>query len=97
MSIDPSALNPYERQIFEAMVEQKQMKESMGMFSRVLETCFTSCVTEFTTSALTPGEDKCVDRCIDKFMKHSERISQRFQEFNMLLEQRQMQSAAANL
>ncbi|KAF5092540.1 hypothetical protein D0Z00_004533 [Geotrichum galactomycetum] len=72
-------LNSREQQEFQQLVERKQMKDFMR--------CFSDCVNDFTSNTLTTREDTCVMRCAEKFLKHSERVGQRFQEQNAALMQ----------
>lgn len=83
-------LNAKEQQEFQQIVEQKQMKDFMRLYSNLVEKCFSDCVNDFTSNKLTTKEDTCIMRCAEKFLKHSERVGQRFQEQNAALTQ-QMQ------
>ncbi|GMM37204.1 protein transporter [Saccharomycopsis crataegensis] len=78
-------LNGREQQEFQKLVEQKQMKDFMRLYSDLVQRCFTDCVSDFTTKTLTSREEGCVLKCTEKFLKHSERVGARFQEQNELL------------
>ncbi len=83
-------LNPREQQEFQSLIEQKQMKDFMRLYSGLVQRCFTDCVNDFTSKTLTSKEDSCIAKCAEKFLKHSERVGQRFQEqkyviFNLLI------------
>ncbi|CDR46612.1 CYFA0S24e01112g1_1 [Cyberlindnera fabianii] len=80
-------LNQREQQQFQALVEQKQMKDFMRLYSNLVERCFTDCVNDFTSQKLTSKEEGCILKCSEKFLKHSERVGQRFQEQNAALTQ----------
>ena len=80
-------LNPREQQEFAKVVERKQMKDFMRMYSTLVERCFNDCVNDFTSQSLTSKEEGCVLKCSEKFFKHSERVGQRFQELNARLMQ----------
>lgn len=80
-------LNQREQAEFQKLVEQKQMKDFMRLYSNLVERCFSDCVNDFTSSKLTSKEETCVLKCSEKFLKHSERVGQRFQEQNALLTQ----------
>ncbi|CAI4951606.1 CFC_HP_G0064930.mRNA.1.CDS.1 [Saccharomyces cerevisiae] len=54
------ALNSKEQQEFQKVVEQKQMKDFMRLYSNLVERCFTDCVNDFTTSKLTNKEQTCI-------------------------------------
>lgn len=79
---DPISLNPQEQRVLQERMEKKQMKEFMGMYSRLVQNCFDSCVNDFTSRTLGSKEESCVMRCVDKHMKANERLGQRFQEQN---------------
>ena len=81
------ALNSKEQQEFQKVVEQKQMKDFMRLYSNLVERCFTDCVNDFTTSKLTNKEQTCIMKFSEKFLKHRERVGQRFQEQNAALGQ----------
>lgn len=80
-------LNGKEQQEFQRIVEQKQMKDFMRLYSNLVERCFSDCVNDFTSAKLTSKEQSCIMKCSEKFLKHSERVGQRFQEQNAALNQ----------
>lgn len=73
-------LNVKEQQEFQQVVEQKQMKDFMRLYSNLVSRCFDDCVNDFTSANLTAKESSCISKCSEKFLKHSERVGQRFQE-----------------
>lgn len=73
-------LNVKEQQEFQQIVEQKQMKDFMNLYSNLVSRCFDDCVNDFTSANLTSKESSCISKCSEKFLKHSERVGQRFQE-----------------
>lgn len=73
-------LNVKEQQEFQQIVEQKQMKDFMNLYSNLVSRCFDDCVNDFTSNSLTSKETSCIAKCSEKFLKHSERVGQRFQE-----------------
>ncbi|KAM9916169.1 hypothetical protein OXX59_010190, partial [Metschnikowia pulcherrima] len=73
-------LNVKEQQEFQQVVEQKQMKDFMRLYSNLVSRCFDDCVNDFTSANLTTKESSCIFKCSEKFLKHSERVGQRFQE-----------------
>lgn len=81
------ALNNKEQQEFQKIVEQKQMKDFMRLYSNLVEKCFSDCVEDFTSSKLNNRELTCISKCAEKFLKHSERVGKRFQEQNALMNQ----------
>ena len=50
-----------------------------------------SCIDDFSSKALSGKETGCVSRCVQKHMSMSQRLSERFQEHNALLQQQQQQ------
>lgn len=48
------------------------------------EICFVDCVNDFTTRDVRTKEEKCALNCMEKYLKMNQRISQRFQEFQMI-------------
>ncbi|CAN6675051.1 mitochondrial import inner membrane translocase subunit Tim9p [Trichomonascus vanleenenianus] len=82
-------LNSREQQEFQQLVERKQMKDFMRLYSSLVQRCFGDCVNDFTSKSLTSKEETCILRCSEKFLKHSERVGQRFQEQNAALMQQQ--------
>ncbi|KAJ8045105.1 Mitochondrial import inner membrane translocase subunit Tim9 [Holothuria leucospilota] len=64
-------------------LEVKQLKEFLGSYNRMTELCFTDCVDDFTTRKASEAELKCTHRCLEKFLKVSQRITTRFQEYQV--------------
>lgn len=58
------------------------------LYSSLVQRCFTDCVNDFTSKALSSREESCLEKCSEKFLKHSERVGQRFQEQNAALMQK---------
>ena len=56
------------------------MKDFMNLYSNLVSRCFDDCVNDFTSNSLTSKETSCIAKCSEKFLKHSERVGQRFQE-----------------
>ncbi|CDO55595.1 similar to Saccharomyces cerevisiae YEL020W-A TIM9 Essential protein of the mitochondrial intermembrane space [Geotrichum candidum] len=82
-------LNADEQQEFQKLVERKQMKDFMHLYSNLVQKCFSDCVDNFTSKVLTSREESCIIKCSQKFLKHSEHVGKRFQEQNAALIQRQ--------
>ncbi|KAG4306319.1 hypothetical protein PORY_000307 [Pneumocystis oryctolagi] len=76
-------LNQKEQATLQGIMEVKQMKDFMKMYSNLVQKCFSDCINEFVSKSLSPKEETCVIRCANKFLKHSERVGQRFTEFNV--------------
>ncbi|KAH9442246.1 hypothetical protein Pst134EA_027961 [Puccinia striiformis f. sp. tritici] len=80
--MDASALSSQDSAQLNRLIEQKQMKDFLKLYSSLVERCFTSCCQDFTSRALSSKEESCVNNCADKFLKHSERVGSRFSEHN---------------
>ncbi|PVU87055.1 hypothetical protein BB559_006252 [Furculomyces boomerangus] len=74
-----------QEQQMQAMMEQKQMKDFMKMYSNLVSKCFDDCVSQFDDKTLTERETTCTRNCTQKFMKLNERIGARFAEENQKL------------
>ncbi|XP_029848285.2 mitochondrial import inner membrane translocase subunit Tim9-like [Ixodes scapularis] len=61
----------------------KQFKDFLVSYNKLSELCFSDCVHDFTVRHVRDKEDKCAMNCMEKYMKMNQRISQRFQEFQM--------------
>ncbi|ESO87675.1 hypothetical protein LOTGIDRAFT_127490, partial [Lottia gigantea] len=59
-------------------------KEFLTQFNKLSEACFLDCITDFTTRKVTNTEETCAFNCLEKFLKVTQRISQRFQEHQIL-------------
>ncbi|PIK62678.1 putative mitochondrial import inner membrane translocase subunit Tim9 [Apostichopus japonicus] len=64
-------------------IEVKQLKEFLGSYNRMTELCFTDCVNDFTARKPSDAEVKCSHLCLEKFLKMSQRVTNRFQEYQM--------------
>ncbi|OJJ78951.1 protein transporter TIM9 [Aspergillus glaucus CBS 516.65] len=81
------SLNATEQRELASRMERKQLKEFMGMYSKLVQRCFDDCVNDFTTRSLASREEGCVLRCVDKYLKGSARLNERFQEQNAAMMQ----------
>ena len=72
----------------------RSFKEFLSQYNKLSETCFTDCVWEFTTRKVSRGEDTCAMNCAEKYLKMNQRISTRFQEFQMLQSENAMAQMA---
>ncbi|WFD35196.1 protein transporter tim9 [Malassezia cuniculi] len=73
--MDLSSLSSSEQLAMQQIIEQKQMKDFMRLYTGLVERCFSACCNDFTSKALTNKE----------FLKHSERVGARFSEENARL------------
>ena len=73
-------------------MEEKQMKDSLAMYSALVENCFDKCVNSgwgggFRSKQLEDSETKCLSQCAEKFMKVTQRVGFRFTEYQAMKEQ----------
>ncbi|XP_046337585.2 mitochondrial import inner membrane translocase subunit Tim9-like [Haliotis rufescens] len=61
----------------------KQFREFLSSYNKLSEQCFQDCVNDFTTRKVLDGESSCSTNCLEKYLKLTQRISQRFQEYQM--------------
>ncbi|XP_019867571.1 mitochondrial import inner membrane translocase subunit Tim9-like [Aethina tumida] len=71
----------------------KTFKDFLISYNKLTELCFTDCVSDFTSRNIKGKEDKCAQNCLEKFLKVNQRISQRFQEFQILANENAMAAA----
>ncbi|XP_072031717.1 mitochondrial import inner membrane translocase subunit Tim9-like [Amphiura filiformis] len=64
-------------------MEIKQFKDFLSSYNKLTGECFTACINDFTDRKLSDTETTCTVKCMDKFLKMTQRVSQRFQEFQM--------------
>lgn len=62
----------------------KQFKDFILNYNKLSEQCFLDCVFDFTSRKFSGVEDTCSSNCVEKYLKMNQRISQRFQEFQMI-------------
>jgi import inner membrane translocase subunit TIM9 len=85
--MDFSHLSHGDQQKMQSLLEEKQVKDFMRLYTSLVDRCFTDCIHDFTSSKLSEKEDSCLIKCADKFLKHSEKVGIKFQEQNNLLNQ----------
>lgn len=61
-----------------------QFKDFIMSYNKLSEICFIDCITDFTTRDVKSKEEKCALNCMEKYLKMNQRVSQRFQEFQMI-------------
>ena len=64
--------------------QMKSFKDFLSSYNKLSELCFNDCVWDFTSRSVKPTEDQCALNCMEKYMKMNQRISQRFQEYQMI-------------
>ncbi|XP_069984822.1 mitochondrial import inner membrane translocase subunit Tim9 isoform X1 [Penaeus vannamei] len=79
-SMDLSAVSEQ----IQAEVQIKQFRDFLIQYNKLSESCFTDCVWDFTSRNIRSNEDSCVVNCVEKYTKVTQRISERFQEIQML-------------
>ncbi|CAK9823832.1 Mitochondrial import inner membrane translocase subunit Tim9 [Anthophora retusa] len=62
----------------------KSVRDFVASYNKLIQTCFTDCINEFTTRDVQAKEETCALNCMEKYLKMNQRISQRFEEFQML-------------
>uniref|UniRef100_A0AC11B5R5 Uncharacterized protein n=1 Tax=Ovis aries TaxID=9940 RepID=A0AC11B5R5_SHEEP len=73
----------------------RKFKEFLGTYNKLTETCFLDCVKDFTTREVKPEETTCSEHCLQKYLKMTQRISMRFQEYH--IQQNEALAAKAGL
>uniref|UniRef100_A0A8D0X6C7 Mitochondrial import inner membrane translocase subunit n=2 Tax=Sus scrofa TaxID=9823 RepID=A0A8D0X6C7_PIG len=73
----------------------EKFKEFLGTYNKLTETCFLDCVKDFTTREVKPEENTCSEHCLQKYLKMTQRISMRFQEYH--IQQNEALAAKAGL
>ncbi|XP_033208079.1 mitochondrial import inner membrane translocase subunit Tim9-like [Belonocnema kinseyi] len=64
--------------------EIKTFREFLMNYNKLSEICFVDCISDFTSRDIKEKEEKCALNCMEKYLKMNQRISQRFQEFQMI-------------
>nr|SVE75552.1 EOG090X0MSH [Daphnia dolichocephala] len=70
-----------------AQIEAEQIKsfrDFLFSYNKLSELCFVDCVWDFTSRTIRDQENSCAVNCAEKFLKANQRISQRFQEFQVI-------------
>ncbi|XP_037940296.1 mitochondrial import inner membrane translocase subunit Tim9 [Teleopsis dalmanni] len=77
-------------------IDKDQMKtfsDFLMSYNKLSEMCFSDCVRDFTSRTVKNNEEKCALNCMEKYLKMNQRISQRFQEFQMIVNENAMAMA----
>ncbi|KAH8290031.1 hypothetical protein KR044_000912 [Drosophila immigrans] len=64
--------------------QMKTFSDFLMSYNKLSEMCFTDCVRDFTSRDVRDSEEKCSLNCMEKYLKMNQRVSQRFQEFQMI-------------
>lgn len=70
-----------------------QFKDFLVSYNKLSEICFIDCVSDFTTRDIRDKEEKCSLNCMEKYLKMNQRVSQRFQEYQMVMNENAMAQA----
>ncbi|KAF7993998.1 hypothetical protein HCN44_011267 [Aphidius gifuensis] len=68
----------------------KSFKDFLMSYNKLSEVCFTDCISDFTTREIKDKEDKCALNCMEKYLKMNQRVSTRFQEYQVLMNENAM-------
>jgi import inner membrane translocase subunit TIM9 len=74
-------LPEYQKAEFMKHLEEQQVKDSLRMYNNLVESCFDKCVTSFRSKQLEEGEAKCMTQCTEKFLKLTQRVGFRYNEY----------------
>lgn len=55
-------------------IELRNLKDFLGLYNRVTELCFSSCVDSFNGRDLSPEEVRCAENCVGKFTNTNQRL-----------------------
>ncbi|KAI9501767.1 protein transporter tim9 [Coemansia spiralis] len=83
----------YQEQRLQQLMEQKQLRDFMRMYTNLVGRCFDDCIADFNSNTLNDKELACTTRCTLKNMKFNERLGQRFAEENAKLMEEQAKAA----
>ncbi|KAK0158780.1 hypothetical protein PV328_009734 [Microctonus aethiopoides] len=68
----------------------KSFKDFLMSYNKLSEICFIDCISNFTTRDVKPKEEKCTLNCMEKYLKMNQRMSQRFQEYQVIMNENAM-------
>ncbi|KAH0953979.1 hypothetical protein HN011_005953 [Eciton burchellii] len=71
----------------------KSFRDFLTSYNKLSEICFIDCITDFTTRDVRAKEEKCALNCMEKYLKMNQRMSQRFQEFQITANENIMAAA----
>lgn len=70
-----------------------QFRDFLSSYNKVSEICFVDCIHDFTTRDVVSKEEKCALNCMEKYLKMTQRVSQRFQEFQIMANENALAAA----
>lgn len=62
----------------------KTFRDFLANYNKLSELCFSDCVWDLTTRKVAKSEENCALNCAEKYLKMNQRISTRFQEYQMI-------------
>ncbi|VDP13342.1 unnamed protein product [Soboliphyme baturini] len=65
-------------------LDLQSFKEFLYQYNRLSQDCFMACVKDFTSKTVSSNEERCALNCLEKFLKMTQRVSTRFQEYQMI-------------
>jgi import inner membrane translocase subunit TIM9 len=66
------------------MESMQTFRDFMANYNKLSEICFADCIWDFTNRKVSNAENTCALNCAEKYLKMNQRISTRFQEFQVL-------------
>jgi len=72
------------------MDQIKTFKDFMANYNKLSEVCFADCIWDFTSRKISGKENQCALNCAEKYLKMNQRVSTRFQEFQLLTNENAM-------
>ncbi|XP_041469099.1 mitochondrial import inner membrane translocase subunit Tim9-like [Lytechinus variegatus] len=64
-------------------MDAKQLKDFLHSYNKLTEACFLDCINDFTNRKLHDNEKRCSFNCMEKYLKMTQRVSLRFQEYQV--------------
>mmetsp|Transcript_5954 Transcript_5954/g.10000 ORF Transcript_5954/g.10000 Transcript_5954/m.10000 type:complete len:104 (-) Transcript_5954:655-966(-) len=86
-------LSPLQQQQLMQEMEKMQMKDSLTMYTRLVDRCFHSCVSSFRSKSLDKSEIACAENCSARFLKMTQRVGLRFAEHQAMQQKRATEAA----
>lgn len=68
----------------QAELQIKQFRDFLTQYNKLSEDCFKHCIWDFTSRTIKNQENSCVTNCVEKYTKVTQRVSERFQELQMI-------------
>lgn len=75
--------------------ELRNLKDFLGLYNKVTELCFSSCVDNFFARDLTQDEIRCAENCVGKFTNTNQRLLQVYMGVQGEINQRRLEEVEA--